>query len=127
MKPIPLKSTSIFLVFLALCVADAYSQHCIDIKSREQGPIEMFQYKLTITPNPVRTSAVISFVSPTIDRKREILVHDWNGNEVKRIDCPLNQFSISLDVSDMPNGNYIVSLLTNGSNKVISEHMIVSK
>ena len=90
------------------------------------GPIKPFEYKLTITPNPVSSVANISFSVSSIDREHHLLIHDWNGIEVKRIDVPLNEYSVNVNVDDLPNGNYVVSLIVNG-NKQVAEQMIVAK
>lgn len=90
------------------------------------GPVQPFEYKLNITPNPVSSVANISFSVTLIDREHHLLIHDWNGIEVKRIDVPLNENSVSVNVDDLPNGNYVVSLIVNGTKRV-SEQMIVAK
>ncbi|MDE5942455.1 MAG: T9SS type A sorting domain-containing protein [Muribaculaceae bacterium] len=90
------------------------------------GPVPIFEYQLSITPNPVRTSTKISFSIAPGDKSHNIVIHDWNGIEIKDISVPISDSNITLNVNDLPNGTYIVSLIVNGK-KQASEQMIVSK
>ena len=77
-----------------------------------------------IAPNPAGSYVQLSFSGETVLSSLKILFYDVYGREVKSVLISGNN-SLSIPVSDLPNGSYFIHLIQNGKT-VAKEKLVVN-
>lgn len=72
-----------------------------------------------LAPNPIQQQAVITLLQPGQENYiRHIEVRDSKGQLLMRRD-EVNKFSESIDMSTLPDGFYLITVITNNSSEVL--------
>jgi hypothetical protein len=80
--------------------------------------------RLTVAPNPVRTTATITLAGVTSEAA--IAVYDEAGRQVKSLGTMSSSGTITLDAKDLANGSYTVRVVTAGNQQIL-ERITVTK
>lgn len=79
------------------------------------GPIEYGAFKIrSCNPNPVSANTLISIDRPIEDHQGFISITDLNGNVKKGINVPIDEQEISVDLSGLAQGIYVMNLYIDG-------------
>jgi hypothetical protein len=90
--------------------------HSIDASAVAQKNIPASSTTLSVTPNPAKGSAVISYSLPSTINKAEIIITNTSGVTIKKftVNTPAKG-QLSLNTSSFTDGNYNCSLYINGA------------
>lgn len=89
--------------------------------------VDTFNYQLDITPNPASITINISYVLPTnVSTVTIKIIDEYNsvGSELFSEESTDAQTDYTINVNNIPNGNYLVVLQV--ANKIItSKHLLI--
>ena len=78
------------------------------------------------SPNPAQSNATISYEIPESFKTNRLILTDLTGKEIKRFDLKDCCGSVSIDVKNLVNGVFMLSLVS--ENEVLtSTKLVVSK
>lgn len=81
---------------------------------------------MSLQPNPAKEYTVVNYSTDKIKESKTIALMDMKGNMLLQKNVYYSQDQITIDVSALPNGIYLVSLFANGQ-VVHSEKLIIQK
>jgi len=90
---------------------------------KSTSDLDAADYGVTIFPNPADNTAIV--VVEGLTSAADITIVDASGRVVGRYRIVAGENSISLDVSSLVEGNYIVRILSDAIDKV--EHLVIKK